>query len=109
MNGWERVAALALFLDGCYFVLSSLFPWSIYNPFVIPAFVILAHVRIAQPLFVFAILLPGAFQIAFGGYWAVKKDEWLLRWYWLVSIAIVLAGALWVVVAATHRFFGLIR
>ena len=59
------------------------------------------------PVFLFYWLFPGAFamklimvlvagaaQVVFGGYLALKKRDWRVRWYWLTIAVVVLVSLL---------------
>jgi len=39
------------------------------------------------------VLLAGAFQVVYGGYWLLK-ERWQVRWYWLALATILITGLL---------------
>jgi len=40
------------------------------------------------------VLVAGAAQVVFGGYLALKKERWRVRWYWLAIAVVVLVSLL---------------
>jgi len=62
--------------------------WSFF-PFYPPVFLFYGHFPGPFAMKLVMVLVAGVSQVVFGIYWALKKKERQVRWYWLAIMIIV--------------------
>jgi len=65
-----------------------------FFPFYPPIFLFYWHFPGTFAMKLIMVLVAGAVQVVFGGYLALKKKGWQVRWYWLVIVFVVLVSLL---------------
>lgn len=99
MSKWQRAGAALLVFHGIVCILAAFFP---FHPVIFLFYWFVPAPVLAK---LFLVLLLGAAQVVFGGYWVVKRKEWHVRWYWLTLAVFLVASVFLIIPAYLHGWF----